>query len=132
MPCQPWLVGVTGEGRHRISAPVNMIAAQGISWTPDSRELVIPYLCDPAQVCSESGDCDAKTFLRGLRAIDLQTGQTRTVVKPLRLRRRGGPCHFTHLRHNRLRLEFDRRLVDKQTSARRTGRERTATATTAA
>jgi dipeptidyl aminopeptidase/acylaminoacyl peptidase len=80
LPCQPWLVDITGKNRRRISEPVNMIASVGIDWTPDSRELVIPYLCATAGVCSDAGDCDAKTFSGGLRAIDLQTGQTRSVV----------------------------------------------------
>jgi dipeptidyl aminopeptidase/acylaminoacyl peptidase len=80
LPCQPWLVDITGKERRRISEPVDSIAAVGINWTPDSRELVIPYLCDTTGVCSGAGDCDAKTFSGGLRAIDLQTGQTRSIV----------------------------------------------------
>ena len=82
LPCQPWLVDITGKNRRRISEPVNMIGGPGINWTPDSRELIIPYLCGP-QKCEETGDCgdksDAKTNSGGLRAIDLQTGQTRTI-----------------------------------------------------
>jgi Tol biopolymer transport system component len=83
LPCQPWLVDITGKDRRRISEPVNMIASVGINWTPDSRELVIPYLCGP-QKCDETGDCDAKSDAKtnsgGLRAIDPQTGRTRSIV----------------------------------------------------
>jgi hypothetical protein len=59
---------------------VNGWAALGIDWTPDSRELVVPYLCAPQRCVPEADYCDATTWSGGLRAIDLQTAQTRSIV----------------------------------------------------
>jgi dipeptidyl aminopeptidase/acylaminoacyl peptidase len=80
LPCQPWLVDATGQHPHRISEPVNGFAALGIDWTPDGRELVVPYLCAPQKCVPEADYCDAKTWSAGLRAIDPQTGKTRSIV----------------------------------------------------
>jgi hypothetical protein len=80
LPCQPWVVDSTGAHRHRVGTPVNMYSALGLNWTHDGRGLFIPFLCGPRQ-CSPSADyCDPKTWSGGLRAIDVQTGHTRTVV----------------------------------------------------
>jgi hypothetical protein len=80
LPCQPWVVDITGAHRHRVGTPVNMIRALGLNWTRDGRGLLIPFLCGPRQ-CSPSADyCNQKTWSGGLRAIDVQTGHTRTVV----------------------------------------------------
>jgi WD40-like Beta Propeller Repeat len=79
LPCQPWVVDSTGAHRHRVGTPVNMWSALGLNWTRDGRGLVIPFLCGPGQ-CSSGFYCDPKTWLGGLRVIDVQTGHTRTVV----------------------------------------------------
>ena len=80
LPCEVWVVDVTGSHRHRVGGEVNMWGGPGLEWTRDGRELVIPYLCPPGDCVSPGDDCDAKTWSGGLRAIDVATGQTRSLV----------------------------------------------------
>lgn len=80
LPCEVWVVDVTGSNRHRVGGEVNMWGGPGLKWTGDGRELVIPYLCAPGDCVSSRNDCDAKTWSGGLRAIDVATGETRSLV----------------------------------------------------
>jgi WD40 repeat protein len=80
LPCQVWVVDVTGSNRHRVGPEVNMWSGIGLKWTRDGREIVTPYLCAPGDCVPLANYCDAKTWSGGLRAIDIATGHTRSLV----------------------------------------------------
>jgi hypothetical protein len=64
LPCQVWVVDVTGSNRHRVGPEVNMSSGTGLKWTRGGREIVTPYLCAPGDCVPLANYCQPPTHRR--------------------------------------------------------------------
>jgi hypothetical protein len=122
LPCEVWVVDVTGSNRHRVGGAVNMPYGPGLKWTRDGRELLTPYLCPPGDCVSTGDDCDARTWSGGLRALECRDRSDKVARKSFRLREPRAPSNFTLRQHDRVRVGCTRRNPSRAADACRLGR----------